>query len=249
MVALAKKIDSAKLILLIPCYNPSIGWEDNFIMRVNDFVNVVTKDVKVVLINDGSTSDIGDGVAQVQKELGDTFVYIQQPSNKGKGAALKAGAALFDSDRYMFTDIDFPYTIESMKRVYAKLVGNSGVVIGYRNHTYYRSLGMLRIVVSKQLRRLNRLMTNLPTDDTQCGLKAFDRQGRDLLLACTTDRFLIDLELLLKAHNANVDIKTVSVELRDGIVFTKFDMSLIFKESMSFIKLILKYRFFVKFIQ
>ena len=82
----------------------------------------------------------------------------------------------------------------------------------------------------------------LPIDDTQCGLKAFDREVADIFIQCETDRFLIDLELLLAASRAKVTITPVNVSLRPDIDFTKFNSSVLFKELFNLFKLILKYR-------
>ncbi|MBC7885022.1 MAG: glycosyltransferase [Saprospiraceae bacterium] len=232
------------LSLIIPAYNPTDGWEDVFLRRYKEFCTAIPEQIPVVLVNDGSSKDISEGVRLLQRELKDNFHYVTYPDNRGKGGALKAGAVSVDSELFMFTDIDFPYSTESMVDVYQAIQAEQGIVTGYRQETYYTDLSNFRTLVSKALRWFNGAISGLPTNDTQCGLKAFDRTSKAILLSCKTDRFLIDLELLLAANNKKINIKPVLVHLRDNIVFTKFDATVLLKEVFSFLGLIIKYRIF-----
>ncbi|MBP6237653.1 MAG: glycosyltransferase [Saprospiraceae bacterium] len=233
---------SEDFALLIPAYNPSEGWELLFYDRYLEFCKAIQQNVKVVLINDGSTSDFTKGIDFLKIRIGGNFSYVGYAINKGKGSALKFGAKSSNAKKYMFTDIDFPYSTESMKNVWAAIQSNSGIVIGHRETDYYTDLSLLRTFLSKGLRWLNTLVLNLPVNDTQCGLKAFDHQVKEILLNCQTERFLIDLELLLAVNKKSLNIVPVSSKLRDDINFTKFDSSVLLKEVFSFIRLVWVYR-------
>jgi glycosyltransferase involved in cell wall biosynthesis len=202
------------------------------------------KEIDVVLVNDGSNVEIHEGVDFLKKEIGTSFNYVSYLKNRGKGGALKAGVLSLDSDYYLFTDIDFPYHTESMKNVYDAILANGSIVTGYREELYYEEVTMFRKLLSKALRVLNKGILGLPTNDTQCGLKAFDKAVKDILLTCSTERFLIDLELLLSVNSRKMSIYPVKVKLRDDVVFTKFNPSVLVKELFSLFKLILKYRVF-----
>ena len=89
---------------------------------------------------------------------------------------------------------------------------------------------------------LNKSILSLPVNDTQCGLKAFDNGVKEILLQCETDRFLIDLELLLAVNKKAIPITPVPVRLREDIDFTKFNSSVLLKEAFNFIKILIKYR-------
>lgn len=233
---------SEEFTLLIPAYNPSDGWEGPFYTRFVEFCAAIKKKVNVILINDGSSSDFSSGVNFLKDKIGSDFSFIGYDINRGKGAALKFGAKHAHSSKYMFTDIDFPYSTESMKNVYQTMQKHTGIVVGYRESDYYEDLSLLRTLLSKGLRLLNKIILNLPVNDTQCGLKAFDEEVKDILLDCATDRFLIDLELLMAVNKKSLSIIPVSVQLREDIDFTKFNASVLLKEVFSILKLIWKYR-------
>ncbi|MEZ4909545.1 MAG: glycosyltransferase [Saprospiraceae bacterium] len=228
--------------LLIPAYNPTNGWETIFYKRYVEFCDAIQQKIPVVLINDGSTQNLSEGVSYLQHRIGSEFIYHTYNPNKGKGGALKFGADHVKSDFYMFTDIDFPYSTKSMKAVWQTMMSNKGIVIGYRENAYYQDVSKFRTYISKGLRWLNALILNLPVNDTQCGLKAFDQNVKHILLACQTDRFLIDLELLLAVNKAKLPIQAVSVTLRDDIDFTKFNATILIKELKNFVQLIWRYR-------
>lgn len=228
--------------LLIPTYNPTHGWEVTFNERYHEFCTLIGEKVDVVLINDGSSNDLDTGVAFLLNAIGEKFHSIGYKPNKGKGAALKYGVSAFPSEKYMFTDTDFPYDSGSMKDVWSALMSNSGIITGYRDQAYYKDLSIYRKILSKGLRSLNEKILRLPINDTQCGLKAFDSKIGEILLTCETDRFLIDLELLLATNKSKIDIIPVPVVLRKDIDFTQFNSSVLKKEVLNFLKLIWKYR-------
>lgn len=233
---------SEKFTLLVPAYNPSEGWEKIFHQRYMEFCEAIQLPVNVILINDGSTNDFSSGVDYLKSSIGSEFQFLSYDQNRGKGGALKFGASHSESNKYMFTDIDFPYSTESMKFVWEAINKHTGIVVGYREVDYYNDLSFVRTILSKGLRWLNKLILNLPVNDTQCGLKGFDLQVKEILLDCQTDRFLIDLELLLAVNKKSLNIVPVSSKLRDGINFTKFDSTVLLKEVFSFIRLVWVYR-------
>jgi len=228
--------------LLVPAYNPSEGWELAFLEGYTNFCKAIDANIPVTLINDGSSNDISAGVSFLQEKIGNEFNYLSYPKNRGKGGALKFGAENSYASCIMFTDIDFPYRVESMKAVWLTSSKQPGIITGYREKEYYSDVSNWRTFLSKGLRILNKSILSLPVNDTQCGLKAFDNGVKEILLQCETDRFLIDLELLLAVNKKAIPITPVPVRLREDIDFTKFNSSVLLKEAFNFIKILIKYR-------
>lgn len=230
-------------VLLIPMYNPPSGWEQTFLERYNSFCQQLGHSIPVVLSNDGSTRDLRAETNFLQEHIGDNFFCIHAEKNKGKGAALKSAAALLEADFYLFTDVDFPYSAESMVQVAEDNKKQGGIAMGVRQQTYYDDINVFRTYLSKILKWLNRLILQLPSNDTQCGLKAFDAEARACLLQCKTNRFLIDLEFLLAAQKQKINIRPVEVRLRQDIQFTNFNSMVLMKELLNFIQIVFRYRF------
>lgn len=227
-------------VLIIPVYNPAPGWQEVLTDRFRQFLSATQMPFTLVLVNDGSTVPVDTQL--ISGELKDRFRYLSYDHNRGKGAAIKFGLSHYTSDINVFTDIDLPYTIESMAATVSELQKNSGISVGYRDEKYYADVSVFRTLLSKSLRWLNTIILGLPVNDTQCGLKAFDREVAGVICGCTTERFLIDLELLLAVSKRNIRITPVHVSLRKDVDFSKFNSSVLLKEVFSFLTLVWKYR-------
>ena len=179
-------MNSLPLSIILPCYNPADGWlqniEQNFISLSKQFNHF-----ELIIVNDGSTKNF------LLKEVEDLFSkypkikILAHSKNCGKGYALREGVEAASGEIIIYTDIDFPYTQESFFKIYAALINqNADVAIGIRGEEYYTHLPKTRVRISKLLRWFIKKFLRIPTDDTQCGLKAppaawaapFQRQRR-----------------------------------------------------------------------
>ena len=233
---------NSSLVLLIPVYNPPSGWEVTLLNQYHTFCLLFGRKIPLILSNDGSTIDLYEDLQNLRNDLGGLFTYVSSDKNQGKGAALKRAAAYVHADTYLFTDYDFPYTPDSMVAVLHNNILQGGITMGTRDERYYEDISDFRTFLSKLLKKLNHLLLKLPSNDTQCGLKAFDNESKNILLACKTDRFLIDLEFLLSANQKNVCITPVTVSLRSDVEFTRFNAWVLLKELGNFIGLVWRYR-------
>jgi glycosyltransferase involved in cell wall biosynthesis len=234
---------SSFFTLIIPVYNPPPGWEVTLISHYEELCNHLSMAIPLIIVNDGSSVNISEAASHIVNTLGvERVQYHTYSPNRGKGGALKVGASYVKTRYAVFTDVDLPYTLQSMVNVLNGVFAHGGIIAGNRESDYYESLSDFRTYLSKSLRIVNRFVLGLPVNDTQCGLKAFDDEGRNILLACKTERFLIDLELLLSANAQKVKITPIKVELRPDISFTKFNPAVLLNEVSNFIKLLWKYR-------
>lgn len=185
-----------------------------------------------------------DGGSPDEAELGELRAkipgvqMIAYPDNAGKGYALRAGVGAASGPHYLITDIDFPYTLESMCEVCNALIQHGGIVAGNRDHAYYVHTPPARKRISKALRWVVRRIFRLNVDDTQCGLKAFDQNGKEAFMAVKTRRFLYDLEFLLLARRSGVPMIPVAVTLREGITFNKVSRKVLLQESANLLRLL-----------
>ena len=230
------------LDIILPAYNPLPGWEDIVIGRFQSLVKALP-DVKIRLfiVNDGSQRlDENYSVGLIQQVIPD-LQWISYKENRGKGYALRQGVKKSTADFVVYTDIDWPYTEESMIGVIRTLTASADAVIGKRDDNYYTHLPPARRRISRLLRSFNAKLLRLKVDDTQAGLKGFRKNVKDIFLSTTIDRYLFDLEFIYLI-SAKKEIKVIGypISLRPGITFSKMNRKILFQEARNFLKIWLR---------
>lgn len=196
-------------------------------------------ETRLIVVNDGSARNASEANFEQLRALAPGAQVVSYAENRGKGHALRQGVAASDAELCLVTDADFPYTLESMKKVVQTLVERGGIAAGNRDTAYYEQVPAFRRRLSKSLRWLLRHVLRQPIDDSQCGLKGFDRAGRAIFLQTTIDRFLFDLEFLMLA-NGRVPVTPVPVELRPGVTFSHVGAKVLATEGGNFLRLFLR---------
>lgn len=227
------------LSIILPCYDPPKGWVANIIRNYSEIRECVEEDIEVILVNDGSTHTIND------KELADffsksetEFSYLESMTNKGKGYAIRWGVAQAQGDLIIYTDIDFPYTIDSFLKVYRALRSNDcDVAVGVKDEQYYKHVPFMRRSLSRILRVMTRSLLSIPITDTQCGLKGFKRTVADTFIDTTINRYLFDLEFIRNAHQKGFKVLPINVSLNKDVTFRRMNYSILLPELLNFFKI------------
>ncbi len=225
--------------ILLPVFNPPRDWEKTVSER---FIGLQARfpdlQLTLILINDGSTLP---GIVETMARLNTMIAslsWITYPVNQGKGFALRKGVEAAKGDLIVYTDVDWPYTEESMVNLIRVLLEGHAVAVGVREEDYYRHLPALRRWISKSLKVLNQRLLRLPVPDTQAGLKGFRREVRSVFLATTIRRYLFDLEFIhLLSRQKDVHVEGVPVRLREGIRFSSMNRRILWQEGWNFIKI------------
>ena len=227
------------LDIILPAYNPLPGWEDIVIGRFQSLVKALPEvKIRLFIVNDGSQRLDENHSAGVIQEVIPDLQWISYKENRGKGYALRQGVKNSTADFIVYTDIDWPYTEESMIGVIQTLTGSADAVIGKRDENYYTHLPRARRRISRLLRSFNAKLLRLKVDDTQAGLKGFRKNIKDIFLSTTIDRYLFDLEFIYLI-SAKKEIKVVGypIALRPGITFSKMNRKILFQEARNFLKI------------
>ena len=233
----------ARLCIVLPCYNPQPGWVETIISTSN---SILDKDpnilLEIILVNDGSTKGISPSDIKLLHSELPSFHYIHYKNNYGKGHALRMGVGSAEGKYIIVTDVDFPYEDEAVLEIYKRLLtGEADVCLGVRSERYYKKIPVFRKHLSKAFKYITRKVFKLPVSDTQCGIKGFNTKGREVFLQTSINRYLFDLEfvfLLSKACHLNV--VPIDVKLKPGIVFSRISLKILVKESVNFLRLVLK---------
>jgi glycosyltransferase involved in cell wall biosynthesis len=223
--------------IVLPCFNPVDGWMvtiEKSLAKVQD-QNINTQ---LIIVNDGSTKNFDNVKAINFFSKHPQVKIISYVQNRGKGYALRQGVKEALSDIIVYTDIDFPYTHQSFLKILGAMQNNScDVAVGIRSEDYYTHLPAIRVRISKLLRFVVRTFLRIPTDDTQCGLKGFNKKGKEVFLQTTIDRYLFDLEFIFLAARKKVNLKTIEVELREGVQLSHMRWNILLQEFGNFLKI------------
>ncbi|MBW7912592.1 MAG: glycosyltransferase family 2 protein, partial [Taibaiella sp.] len=204
--------------IVLPCYNPQPGWAARIVEQYSAIVERLGVEVEVILVNDGSTANISDSDINTLKQDIPAFRYISYAENRGKGYALRKGIAEAQSDIIIYTDVDFPYSVDSVVSIYGTLhYGQCDAAPGIKDEHYYAKVPPVRRYISQILRGLISMFFRIPVTDTQCGLKGFKKSVQPVFLSTTIDRYLFDLEFIRLLYRKGYSVKPVKVSLNNDV--------------------------------
>ena len=236
-------LKNSSIDIVLPCYNPLEDWADTILVRANDLMrHYPDHRFRFIVVNDGSTRNIRDeDIEKLEAGLPE-LEWISYRQNRGKGYALRTGIERTNSDLIIYTDIDLPYTMDSMlKCIDPVLKGEADLSVAVRNESYYDRLPTGRRILSKGLRKMNKTLLRLKAADTQGGLKVFSPKAKQHFLATTIDRYLFDLEFVYNcSRDKDIRVLTVGSDMRDTIEFSKVPIGALRREGWNFVKLMLQ---------
>lgn len=193
-----------KICVIIPTYNNATT-----IRRVIEDVEKYCS--SIIVVNDGSTDDTADILQSIPLPI----EVVSYPDNRGKGYALVTGfkkakalgythAITIDADGQHFAD-DIPCFIEGLKN------NPEGFIVGCRNLTE-ENMPRQNTFANRFSNFWFRLQTGINLPDTQSGYRLYtlsSLKGLNLI----TSRYESELELLVYAAWAGVDITSVNVKV------------------------------------
>jgi glycosyltransferase involved in cell wall biosynthesis len=200
--------EKKKLAIILPAFQPPVDWEQNIKKYLYDFVFEMSGlyEVKIYLVDDGSEP-------KIKVRENDNIDLFSYDKNKGKGYAIRFAISRIEADIFMFTDIDIPYDKKSMINI-VRLVGEgSDISLSQRQIDYLEKSSVSRVFISKVLRWITRKLLRLKNFDTQGGLKAMNSRGKEILLKTKINRYLFDLEWIIKSERNELVIKSIPVTM------------------------------------
>ena len=173
-------------------------------------------DIEFVFVDDGSADRT---VEVLEKALAETDLaasVVRLPRNQGKGAAVQAGVFAAVGDVIAFVDADLSSPPSAVVQCCRAVEAGVNVAVASRGHAssnlVVRQPGS-REAAGKMFNRLLRLMGLTTLPDTQCGLKAFDREtARAVFAELSVRRFAFDVEVLLRAARRGATIEAIPTE-------------------------------------
>jgi glycosyltransferase involved in cell wall biosynthesis len=195
-----------RLSIIIPVYN-----EENTLAELVERVRAVPLDLEVIAVDDGSVDNSLFVLERLQRE-GKIDRVISQPTNLGKGAAMRAGIAAASGDLIVVQDADLEYDPAELPRLMAPiLAGRADAVFGSRFlGRGHRVLYFWHSVGNRLLTLLSNRFTHLNLTDMETGYKMV-RASLLKSLILTSDRFGFEPELTARLAQARARIWEVSI--------------------------------------
>jgi dolichyl-phosphate beta-glucosyltransferase len=203
------------LSIVIPAFNESERLAGGYERLAPLLETLDPSTVEVIIVDDGSTDATMQRAHEVYGHLEHTR-YVQQPSNFGKGAALRLGISLAIGDHVITTDADMAIDPAQF----------SLFMIALRDHDFVPGSRAVkgRINYESKLRTLSgavfhavvRHYTRTQVRDTQCGCKALQLgPARLLSKLAMIDGFAFDVELFYLADQLGLSMKPLLVTWQD----------------------------------
>lgn len=230
------------LSLVLPCYNPVPSWEQIVYSNYEVCCKELNETIELIIVLDGISPNVSNASLSFLTQNIPKLTIVEYPENRGKGYAIRQGVAKAKGDIIIYTDVDFPYTKESMHTIYDALAQNEcDVAVGVKNDAYYAHVPPIRGLISRFLRFFIRLFLSMPITDTQCGLKGFKRTVAPVFLATGIDRYLFDLEFVRNCYKSKkLRVRAIPVALNENVHFRKMNYRILLPEMFNFVKLLFK---------
>ena len=159
-------------------------------------------DYEVIVVNDGSSDDTGEVLAELEREYQPHMRVMTHGKNRGYGAALRTGFAAAAKEFVFYTDGDGQYDVLELPRLLAHMGDGVGLVNGYkleRNDPKHRIwIGNIYNTVAKFLFRVK-------IHDIDCDYRLIRRSLlADIQLTSTSGTICVELVRKLELSSFRV---------------------------------------------
>ena len=201
-----------ELSIVIPAYNEAHKIARD-VAAASRFLAEQNLPGEVIVSDDGSRDGTADTARASTVPPGVTLTVIAAESNRGKGAAVRAGVAASSGAYVLFADsgVCIPYE-EALRGLALLRAGKCELAHASRKRSdsvIVTPQPLHRRMLSRVFRFAADIYLGIPyrLTDTQCGFKMYKGDvGRTLYAQCQTDGFLFDLEIIHRARRLNARI-------------------------------------------
>ncbi len=169
-------MEQTLLSVIIPVYNEA-GTIATVLQRVLDVQLQDGIGKEIIIVDDASTDGTPGSIeAFARQHPGERFVFVRQPINQGKGAAIREGIRHAGGDWIIIQDADLEYNPDDYKTLLQPAIdGYADVVYGSRfaGGNPHRILFFWHSIGNKFLTLVSNVFTDLNLTDMETGYKLF----------------------------------------------------------------------------
>jgi dolichyl-phosphate beta-glucosyltransferase len=201
------------LSIIIPAFNESerIGLT---LASIDRYMGKQPYSYEVLVVDDGSTDHTITIVTEAALTMKNLRV-TKLSTNKGKGAAVKAGMEASIGQYRLFMDADGSTSIEEVSKLLPHLEHGYDVVIGSRRAqgaVIQVKQNLLRDFLGWGFRGLVHVMVPIGITDTQNGFKLFSQRAAETIFPkLKTKSWSFDVEVLIIAQKQGYKVKEVPI--------------------------------------
>ena len=215
--------DKPFISYILPVYHAESFIYDN-LGRFSKYCTESNLNSEIIVVNDGSTDDTEEKIQAFIRDNKESSLikYVKLKKNVGKGAAIKKGLEQAEGQYIVFTDCDLQYSFKNIGDLVTTLVNDSKKIVianRMRRDSIYRIRSenltyiYIRHTAGRVYNWLINLVTRLNIEDTQAGLKGFERTTAEFLFKkMTILGFTFDVDILMCAKENNIEIASIPIE-------------------------------------
>ncbi|MBW3003735.1 glycosyltransferase [Candidatus Woesearchaeota archaeon] len=206
--------------LFIPMYNEEHVIEQS-IPKVLEFLRTVPKDIKLIMLDDGST----DRTPELAKSLTEKYdkLYYQRHNGPSRRENLAQAMAQQDSDIIMFMDMDLSTDLCHIPELITQIENGYDIATGSRHVKGSKvKRNFSRYFISHGFKIFIKLYFGSKINDHECGFKAFKKEViKDLVNELGYDhkkerKMFWDTEMFLRAQRKGYRIKEIPIRWTEG---------------------------------
>ena len=204
----------SNLSVVLPLYNEEACLKKNF-DTIKSYLDGAGGGYEMVLVNDGSS----DGTLSIIEDIVDAnpqVQFINNPENRGKGHAVRAGILNATKKYVVYTDADLAVPVHFIGTCLERLHAGAPIVIGSRHlpeSSFKIREGLLRQFLGEIFRSVARLALGLKVSDITCGMKGFERNAAlEIFSRSRIDRWGYDAEILFLGRRLGYGIAEIPVD-------------------------------------
>lgn len=173
--------------------------------------------IEAVVVDDGSTDRTAAMLRAAAAGNPRLVPVLDFERNRGKGAAFAAGVERARGEYVLLVDVDLSTPLDQLGKLTAAIRNGADIAIGSRAvpGAVVERGPFHRKALGNSFNGAVRLLTGLKIRDTQNGFKLFPTAAtRRLLAEQTCPGFAFDVELLMRADRAGLEIAEVPILYR-----------------------------------